>query len=136
MKPLIAIFALVMVCLGAWKIWEYWQRQDQERAEKPSTVNPFGVVPHQLPGLNPKLEAPLQQAQREGAAGLKRWLDTYKRSGLAKDPRLAWIELDYVLLISTENPIEAKNLFAQIKKRTPADSPVYPRIKALEKTYE
>jgi hypothetical protein len=53
-----------------------------------------------------------------------------------KDPRLAWIELDYVVMLSPSDPVEAKKLFAQIKKRTPADSPIMPRIRSLEKTYE
>ena len=135
MKALIAIVAVVVVCFGAYKIWEYWDQTDQERAAKQHPTSE-SLDPTRLPGLDPKYEALLQQARREGAASLKRWLEAYKSSGVAKDPRLAWIELDYVVMISTENPIEAKKVFARVKSRTPADSPVYPRMKALEKTYE
>ncbi len=35
-----------------------------------------------------------------------------------------------------ENPLAAKRVFSEVKKRTPLESPVYPRIKELEKTYE
>jgi hypothetical protein len=135
MKALIAIVAVVVVCFGAYKVWEYWDQTGQERAAKQSATA-TSLDPTRLPGLDPKYESLLQAAQREGSAGLKRWLDAYKSSGVAKDPRLAWIELDYVMMVSTENPIEAKKVFARVKSRTAADSPVYPRIKALEKTYE
>ena len=32
--------------------------------------------------------------------------------------------------------VEAKKVFAEVKARTPENSPVYRRIKDLEKTYE
>ena len=53
-----------------------------------------------------------------------------------KDPRLAWIELDYVVLISSTDPVQAKKIYRQVKQRTPADSPIYLRLRAMEKTYE
>ena len=64
------------------------------------------------------------------------WLEKAKRSPQIKDPRLAWIELDYVLKVSASNPAEAKRVFIEVKQRIPTDSPVYPRIKSLEKNYE
>ncbi len=61
-------------------------------------------------------------------------MDKYRK--VAKDPRLAWIELDYVQLVAPKNPGEAKRVFADVKQRTPPESPVYKRVKELEKTYE
>ena len=87
-----------------------------------------------LPGLPANLEASLQAAQKQGVAGLKNWLNLYRP--YVSDPRLAAIELDYVVLISSTNPQEARRLFAGVKQRTPANSPVYPRVKQLEKTYQ
>ena len=52
------------------------------------------------------------------------------------DPRRAWIQLDYVVEVSREDPSEAKRVFKNVKDRTPPSSPVYSRIKSLEKTYE
>ena len=52
------------------------------------------------------------------------------------DPRLAAIELDYIVLISSTNPQESRRLFSLVKQRTPTNSPVYPRVKRLEKTYQ
>jgi hypothetical protein len=91
-------------------------------------------VPEQLPGMVSQLEPSLQAAKNQGAAAMKNWLKTY---GYAiHDPRKAWIQLDYCLLLSRENPAEARRLFAEIKNRTPETSPVWRRIKQLEKTYE
>jgi hypothetical protein len=84
--------------------------------------------------MPPQMEPTLKAAESQGAAGLRNWLKAYGRS--IQDPRKAWIELDYCLLISKENPSEAKRLFAEIKSRTLESSPVWPRIKQLEKTYE
>ena len=53
-----------------------------------------------------------------------------------KDPRLAWIELDYALKVAPSNPLEAKRVFAELRDRTTPQSPIYPRVKALEKTME
>jgi hypothetical protein len=53
-----------------------------------------------------------------------------------RNPSKAWIELDYCTLIAREDPAEARRLFAAVKERTPASSPVWDRVKKLEKTYE
>jgi len=136
MKALITILVVLVVGVMVWNLWNYWGEVNRQREAREKAATTGTVSPTHLPGLPPQLEAGLEQAQKSGAAGLKLWLQTYKRSPLVKDPRLAWIELDYVVALSGEDPVEAKKLFAEIKKRTPPDSPVYPRIKALEKTYE
>lgn len=88
----------------------------------------------QLPGLPPKLEPSLQIALKQGARGLRIWLKNYR--GYVQDPRLAWIELDYAVLVAQKDPAEAKRVFAEVKSRVAPGSPVYGRIKQLEKTYE
>jgi hypothetical protein len=55
---------------------------------------------------------------------------------LVQDPRKAWIELDYCVLVSHEDLPEARRVFAEVKARTPESSPVWPRIKDLQKVYE
>jgi len=130
MKPLIVIFIIVGVAFGGWKIWDYWKSKEAEEAERNNPV----VTPQQLPGLPYQLNDSLAKAQSGGSKTLKAWLDAYGRS--VQDPRLASIQLDYVLLIGRENPAEARRIFADVKKRTPSNSPVYPRVKQLESTYE
>jgi len=135
MKPAIAILIIAAVVFVGYRLFDYWETVNQERAaqkqEESSQINP-----RSLPGLPQQGEAALDEAYKKGAAGLKEWLENAKRSPVVKDPRLAWIELDYAVRVSSENPLEAKRVFAEVKKRTPSDSPVYRRIKELEKTYE
>jgi hypothetical protein len=87
-----------------------------------------------LPGLPPTLETPLQAAQKQGAEGLRNFLAQY---GYAiKDPKLAAIELDYVVLVNLKDPVEARRVFKAVEERTPTSSPVYERVKRLAKTYQ
>ena len=135
MKGLISILIIAAICFGGWQLWKYWT---DVRAKSSSAPPPAeqSAVEQKLPGMDGRLEPSLQKAQQGGAPALKQWLDTYRRSGLVKDPRLASIELDYVLLLGRENPVEAKRLFSEVRNRVPASSPVYPRIKALEPTFQ
>lgn len=87
-----------------------------------------------LPGLPPTLEAPLEAAQKQGAEGLRKFLGQYRYA--IRDPRLAAIELDYVVLASLQDPAEARRVFKAVQERIPRSSPVYERIKRLEKTYQ
>ena len=87
-----------------------------------------------LAGLSPALEASLQTARSEGANALGEWLKQYRP--YVQDPRLAWIELDYVVLVSLQDAKEARQVFRGVKERTPPNSPVYQRVKKLAKTYE
>jgi len=87
-----------------------------------------------LPGLPPALATSLDTAKTEGAKALGEWLKQYRP--YVKDPRLAWIELDYVVLVSLQDAKEARRVFQGVKERTPPTSPVYERVKKLEKTYQ
>ena len=133
MKALTSILIILAVFFTVDKVWNYWDKVSterevaEERAKKP-------LDPTSLQGLDYKLEQPLRDAQARGADGLKDFLERYRR--VPKDPRLAWIELDYVVLVAPQNPGEAKKTFALVKQRTPPESPIYKRVKELEKTYE
>jgi hypothetical protein len=135
MKALISILIVLVVGLGIWKVWDYWDRVSTDRAAAERAAK-REITPGELGGLPYQLERTLEESTKQGPAALKAWIDKYKAAGLVKDPRLAWIELDYVLMISRDNPLEAKKLFTSIKQRIPPESPVYKRIKSLEKTYE
>jgi|ERR1051326_4365110 hypothetical protein len=135
MKALIAILVIVVVIFVGWKLLDYWDDVAKEREARQQAVG-IEIDPKQLSGLPQQLEAPLEAAYKKGAPGLKEWLEKAKNSPQIKDPRLAWIELDYVMRISRDHPAEAKRVFAGVKDRTPPQSPIYPRVKALEKTFE
>ena len=135
MKIAITILIIAGVVFGGYKLWEYWDTM-KEGESRASTSSVVQVASDQLPGLPKELEPSFQQAQKNGPKAMKAWLEKTKSSRVVKDPRLAAIELDYVLMITKDDPIEAKRIFHDVKERTPSDSPLYPRIKALEKTYE
>jgi hypothetical protein len=128
---LIGILIILIVLYGGWKLFEYWEtvKANQEKAKAVETIRP-----EQLPGLPPQLETSLATAYTQGAVGLNKWLERYRPS--TQDPRLAWIELDYVVLITKDNPLQAKKIFAQVKNRIQPSSPIYNRIQKLAKTYD
>jgi hypothetical protein len=130
----IAGVIIVLVLLGGWGFYKYWDHyvENQNKAEQEAAKR--NIQPEQLPGMPYDLQASLDAAQKQGAAGLRNWLATHDR--VLQDPRKAWIQLDYCVLLSSENPNEAKRVFAAVKQRTPTSSPVWPRIRELEKSYE
>jgi hypothetical protein len=92
------------------------------------------AIGDQLPGVPYQLEASLQNARKQGTTGLRNWLKAHSQS--VEDPRKAWIELDFCVAVAREDPAEARRVFAKVKERIGPASPVWPRMKELEKTYE
>lgn len=134
MSKLIGIVIIIAVIYGGYALWEYWDKYNTGQDLKEEEARKKQVVPEQLPGITSQLEHTYEMAQKNGAAGIRNWLKAYHAQ--VQDPRLAWIELDYVIAISQEDPAEAKKVFADVKDRTETNSPVYPRVKELEKTYD
>jgi hypothetical protein len=134
MTKLIAALIIVAALYGGWHLFLYWDkvRNEEQTAQKQAVAST--VDPRQLPGMPQQLESALDAAEKQGAAGLKNFLKIYDRS--LQDPRKAWIELDYVQRLARDEPVEAKRRFAEIRDRVGPASPVWPRIKQLEKTYE
>jgi hypothetical protein len=131
---LIAALIILAVLYGGWHLFLYWDKVSHEEQVAQKQAVAQAIIPEQLPGLAQSFEPTLQAAQKQGAAGLRNWLKTYDR--VVQDPRKAWIELDYCVLVARENPAEARRVFASVKDRTGPASPVYPRVKQLEKTYQ
>jgi hypothetical protein len=136
MKALIAITIIVAAGMGGWKIYSHWldiQEAEKKKRQQTEVAQPQATGT-QLPGMVSQLEPILEVAQRQGASGLRRFLGQYGKT--INDPRLASIELDYVVLVANDNPAEARKTFARVKQRVPRESPVYPRVKQLEKAYQ
>ncbi len=134
MTKFIGIFIIVLILFGVYHLVMYYDKvqNEKESEQKQAATRPDGSS---LPGMpTPQLETSLQAAEQQGAAGLGRWLKAYGAN--VQDPRKAWIELDYCVLIARDNPAEAKRIFAEVKQRTPPSSPLWPRLKELSKTYE
>jgi len=134
MTKLIAALIIVAVLYGGWELFLYWEKVKNEEETKQKQDAAAAVMGDQLPGLPYQLEASLQTARKHGTAGLRNWLKTHSQS--VEDPRKAWIELDFCVAVAREDPAEARRVFAAVKERIGPSSPVWPRMKQLEKTYE
>ncbi|HEX3721065.1 MAG TPA: hypothetical protein VH595_24205 [Verrucomicrobiae bacterium] len=132
MKFLIALVIIVGLALGAWQLNNYWGNFKSTPTAAPQTQ--AQVPDDQLPGMPASLQPALDAARQRGAPGLKDFLTTYGNS--ISDPRRAAIELDYVVLVAPSSATEARRVFAKVKGRLQSDSPVYSRMKQLEKTYD
>jgi hypothetical protein len=133
MKFVITVIIIVGLSLGAWQFHHYWATFSPETAPAVAPARPE-ITGEELPGLPSELGADLQTAEQYGAASLRAFLAAHARQ--IKDPRLAWIELDFVVLAGESNPAEARRVFAKVKGRLDSSSPVYHRLQQLEKTYE
>ena len=134
MKFLIGAGVVVGLSLGFWQILQYWDKSQHEEQAAAASAAPAMANGDPLPGLPPRLQGALDAAEQRGAPGLRDFLAANGKN--VSDPRLAWIELDYVLVVAQSDPAEARRVFARVKQRLNPDSPVYSRMQQLEKTYE
>jgi hypothetical protein len=135
MKALISIAILLGVIFVAWKGIQYWDQVNKQEGMQERAAQSSQIDPRRLPGLAQDLELSLDKAYQGGARSLKAWLKAHKDSPKVQDPRLAWIELDYVVKVAQDDPMEAKKIFSAVKARVTKDSPVYSRVKELEKPF-
>jgi hypothetical protein len=135
MTKLIGVLIVALVCWGGYELFELWDRYDTAKDIKAQEDSrPQITTGDQVGRMTPELEKTLEIATKRGAVGIKDWLNAYGTK--VEDPRKAWIQLDYVVLLSRDNPAEAKKVFDEVKARTPENSPVYPRIQKLEQNYD
>ena len=133
-KTLIIIVVVVAVALGGWQLFEYWDKVQSEKDADAKTAATQVVNGDSLQGLPQGYDVSLRAAQQQGVEALGNWLKLYGPA--VQDPRKAWIQLDYVLLLTRQNPQEAKRVFSEVKDRTLPTSPVWPRIQSMEKSYQ
>ena len=136
MKVVVSILIILFVCVGAYKLWEYWDKVSQEKEQTERASDGSDIKENQLSGMSYELADRYNTAKQKGASGVKDFLDAYGKAPRFEDPRKAWIELDYALLVTGSDPKEAKRIFLAVKERTPTNSPIYPRIRAMSKTFE
>ena len=135
MTKLIAALILAAVLFVGYQLFLYWDRvKNEEETAKKEAAAKIITRGDQLPGLPYQIQKPYEAAEKQGAAGLRLFLKSYGNQ--VQDPRKAWIELDYCVAVAREDPADAKRVFAEVKNRTPQSSPVWPRIKQLENTYQ
>jgi hypothetical protein len=130
---LIAAVVIIAVLYGGWHLFLYWEkvRDEKESVRKEAAAAVSGDT---LQGLPYGLDQSLRTAEGQGPAALKAWLKDYGH--LVQDPRKAWIELDYCVMVARNDPAEARRVFAAVRDRTSPASPVWKRVKQLAPTYE
>jgi hypothetical protein len=135
MKNVIVILLIVGAAFGTWRYYKNSESAAPAAAEASSSpsASTGPLTEEQLPRMHEELESSLNTARQRGAYGLKQWLAAYGNS--VRDPRLAWIQLDYVILVSQSNLGEARRVFDLVKKRVPETSVIYSRIKKMEPSY-
>jgi hypothetical protein len=135
MRQILGILIVVAVLVMFKRLYAKYEaiKREGTKSEQTTPAGPADASAS-LPGLPPNLEVRLQAAHKEGAEGLRRFLAQYRYA--VTDPRLASIELDYVVLVNLQDPAEAKRVFKSVQQRTLPSSPVYGRVKQLEKTYQ
>lgn len=134
MKNVIVILLIVGAAFGTWRYYKNTEgTKAAETKASPSASVAAAITEDQLPRMHETLESALSQARQRGAYGLKQWLNNYGNK--VSDPRLAWVQLDYVILVGSSDLGEARRIFEQVKKRVPETSVIYPRIKKLEPSY-
>ncbi len=135
-KTIISIIIIAAVAALGWAIWQQWDKYNTGRdIQEQQQAAAARINPEQLSGMPQQWEAGYRQATNGGLKTWTQWMKMYGQR--VDDPRRAWIELDYMVRISTDDPQEAKAIFAAVKERiTDTNSPIYPRILQLEKTYE
>ena len=136
MKAVISIIIIGVLAFVGWEIWQQWDKyntgRDVQEQQQQAAAN---IIPEQLAGMPQQWEAAYKQATNTGMKTWTAWMKQYGQR--VDDPRRAWIELDYMVKISTDDPQEAKAIFLEVKDRiTDTNSPVYPRIQQLAKTYQ
>jgi hypothetical protein len=134
MTKLITVLIIALFLFGGWHLFFYWEHYKNEEDLARKQAASTAVDPAQLAGMPQQLQAQLQAASLQGAPGLRAFLKNYGYT--IQDPRKAWIELDYCVLVAREDPAEARRIFGQVKDRIAPASPVWPRVKQLEKTYQ
>lgn len=130
------IWVLIILAVGyfAYLVFQQWDEARLEHEHARRNAAAAVVTPDALPGMPYQLEQSLRTAKENGPAAFHGWYNTY--AWQLADPRKAWIELELCVALARENPAEARRIFASVKERIPPASPVWPKMKELEKTFE
>lgn len=136
MKFVLLFLLVATVGFGVYRIsLIYRSIPTDEQARGNARENATSMVGDEpLPGLSPPLEASLANATQAGPQALRQWLN--QNGAWVPEPRLSAIQLDYAQMLVRSNPAEARRIYAAVKARTPANSPLASRLKQLSRTFE
>jgi hypothetical protein len=133
MTKLIWALIIAAVAFVGYRVYLHWAKIQEERGGKAEAAV-VAVSGDSLPGMPAHLDASCRAAQDKSPAAFRAWFNANEKS--LSDPRKAWIELDLCVAIRRDSPSEAREIFARVKKRVAPSSPVWPRMKELEKAFQ
>jgi hypothetical protein len=133
MSKLIGLLILLVAVFCGWKLFNYYAAEEKDQRSQQERTAALNVVPEQLSGLPQNLEASYAAAKDQYST-LKAWIKLH--AAQVQDPRRASIELDYCSMLARENPAEARRVFASVKERTGPTSPIWGRVKSMEKSFQ
>jgi hypothetical protein len=131
-----AIWVLIFLVIGfiGYLLFQQWDQVRLERESGKKEQAAAVVNGDNLPGMPYQLDSSYRTAKANGPVTFRAWLAA--NEGRITDPRKAWIQLELCVAMTRESPAEAKKIFAGVKSRVPPSSPVWSRVKELEKTFE
>lgn len=131
-----AIWVLIILVVGyiGYLLFQQWDKARLEHDGRQKEEAAAVLQGDSLPGLPSPLEAGYRSAKEHGPTAFQNWFKANERS--MADPRKAWIELELCVAMTRQSPAESKKIFSNVKDRVPPSSPVWPRVKELEKTFE
>jgi hypothetical protein len=133
MTKLIWALIIAAVAFVGYRVYLHWTKIHEERGGKVEAPI-VAVSGDSLPGMPAHLDAACRAARDKSPAAFRAWFAANEK--LLSDPRKAWIELDLCVAIRRDSPAEAREIFARVKKRVAPSSPVFPRIKDLERAFQ
>lgn len=130
-----AIWALIIVVVAyiGYLLFQQWDKARIEHAGQKPEQAAVLATGDSLAGMPYQLDANYRIAKGNSPAAFRTWFAANEK--LLADPRKAWIELELCVAMTRENPAEAKKIYAVVKGRVPPSSPVYGKVKELEKTF-
>jgi hypothetical protein len=135
MTKLISILIILLVVFLGYRLYVYWEKVDSDQDLRDQAAAARVVKRgDQLPGLPWELDQSLRAAQEQGPAAMRQWIATF--GSRVEDPRLAWIQLDFCMMIARSSPNDARQIFARVADRIPTNSPVFPRVQQLAGTFK
>jgi len=133
MTKLIWALIIAAVAFVGYRGYLHWAKIQEERGGKVDAPV-VAVTGDSLPGMPAHLDAGCRAARDKSPAAFRAWFAAHER--FLSDPRKAWIELDLCVAIRRDSPAEAREIFARVKKRVAPSSPVWPRMKDLERAFQ
>jgi len=133
MTKLIWILIFAVIGFVAYTLFQQWEVAQGNRAEEQKQLKVIADGSG-LAGMPSHLESGYRKAKEKSAAAFQTWFTANEK--FLSDPRKAWIELELCVALSRSNPAEAKRIYERVKGRVPPSSPVYGKVKELEKTFQ